>query len=111
MLTRVITILLLAITYKMYMGRDATYEDYNLKLIAVSGPYNWLVQKPDGEQVRLDFCKNYPVAELDPQPGYTIEHIKAEYRGCLNVLPINKYLITWKKFDSGPLKGFAIKED
>lgn len=97
------------IGWQVYLDHHAPiYEDHDLLVTQIVGPYSWMTRKPNGREVRLDFCKNFEVADLEPAPGYTIETIVAQDRGsCLNLLPANKYLISWKK---GP-SGWAVKDN
>lgn len=104
------TLLLGAIAWRMYVG-TSEYEAHDLKFLHETNKYNWLVRRPDGHEMRLQFCQNFDVSQYHPQPGYVIETILAHDRGCLDILPMDKYLISWKKFKDGPDKGLPIKED
>lgn len=90
----------LHLLYQEYRSGDV-YEDHNLKIVRIVGQYSWLVERSDGAVTRLDFCKNFDVSQLEPQPGYVIETIRAHDQGCLNIIPASKYLITWKKDSQG----------
>lgn len=97
------TILLGAIAWRMYFPNDRIYEARHLEFDKVVGYNSWAVIRPDGERVRLDFCNNYDVSVMNPHRPYKIRYIRAENRGCLNILPTEKYPIIWENADGSDI--------
>jgi hypothetical protein len=81
------------------------YEYHNVKLLQVLNDYSWLMQKDDGV-FRADFCTDYYLPGINPQPGETLAKFRYMDTGACWSVKRGDLGFWWKRDKNG----WTIKE-